>query len=99
MRLGCATVVLTEKLRKVHEEFASILLCKKNHLTWLILLMQNLKHERFIAFVDKLVLNLSFDEVILAHVSSFSKAWIAAEIVLLGSERGSALLPFLVQYT
>jgi hypothetical protein len=97
MSLGCDT----EELRKVHEELAIELLCKK-HITWFILLMQNLKHQWLITFVDKLVLNLSFDEVILAPVSSFSRAWVAAEMVSLGSGRGSAYLAhyclFLVQY-
>lgn len=60
--------------------------------------MQGLKHHQFVAFVDKLVLNLGFGEVILgvpgntcyntsqsidttSTVPSFSRAWVAAEIL------------------
>jgi hypothetical protein len=72
------------------------------HLTWLILLTQELKHQRFIAFVDKLVLNLSFGEVFLAPVSSFSRAWVAAEMICTWKWKGgsafSTFLPSLVQY-
>jgi hypothetical protein len=71
-------------------------------LTWLILLMQELKHQRFVAFVDKLVLNLSFGEVILAPLSSFSRAWVAAEMICTWNWKGgsafSTFLPSLVQY-
>ncbi|XP_051208178.1 E3 ubiquitin-protein ligase listerin isoform X5 [Lolium perenne] len=61
-----------------------------------------LKHQRFVAFVDKLVLNLSFGEVILAPLSSFSRAWVAAEMICTWNWKGgsafSTFLPSLVQY-
>uniref|UniRef100_A0ACD5YC06 Uncharacterized protein n=1 Tax=Avena sativa TaxID=4498 RepID=A0ACD5YC06_AVESA len=61
-----------------------------------------LKHQRFIAFVDKLVLNLSFGEVILAPASSFSRAWVAAEMICTWKWKGgsafSSFLPSLLQY-
>uniref|UniRef100_A0ACD5XVI5 Uncharacterized protein n=1 Tax=Avena sativa TaxID=4498 RepID=A0ACD5XVI5_AVESA len=61
-----------------------------------------LKHQQFIAFVDKLVLNLSFGEVILAPASSFSRAWVAAEMICTWKWKGgsafSSFLPSLLQY-
>ncbi|XBH75084.1 hypothetical protein VPH35_101901 [Triticum aestivum] len=78
-----------------------------------------LKHQRFVAFVDKIVLNLSFGEVILgiprnqhcttsssidvtSPVSSFSRAWVAAEMICTWKWKGgsafSTFLPSLVQY-
>ena len=64
--------------------------------------MQELKHQRFVAFVDKLVLNLSFGEVILAPISSFSRAWVAAEMICTwkwtGGSAFSTFIPSLVQY-
>lgn len=75
--------------------------------------MQELKHEQFIAFVDKLVLNLGFGEVILgiprnqhcvtsSPVSSFSRAWVAAEMMCTWKWKGgsafSTFLPCLVQF-
>lgn len=60
-----------------------------------------LKHQRFIAFIDKLVLNLSFGEVILAPDSSVSRAWVAAEMICTWKWKGgsafSTFLPSLVQ--
>ncbi|KQK11843.1 E3 ubiquitin-protein ligase listerin [Brachypodium distachyon] len=78
-----------------------------------------LKHHRFVAFVDKLVLNLGFSQVILgvpgnqqcgtspsidvtSPVCSFSRAWVAGEMICTWKWKGgsalSTFLPALVQY-
>uniref|UniRef100_A0A0D9VAZ7 E3 ubiquitin-protein ligase listerin n=1 Tax=Leersia perrieri TaxID=77586 RepID=A0A0D9VAZ7_9ORYZ len=67
-----------------------------------------LKHHQFVAFVDKLVLNLGFGEVILgvpgntSTVPSFSRAWVAAEILCTWKWKGGSVfgtfLPSLIQH-
>uniref|UniRef100_J3L8F4 E3 ubiquitin-protein ligase listerin n=1 Tax=Oryza brachyantha TaxID=4533 RepID=J3L8F4_ORYBR len=78
-----------------------------------------LKHHQFVAFVDKLVLNLGFGEVILgvpgstcynraqsfgatSSVPSFSRAWVAAEILCTWKWKEgsvfSTFLPSLIQH-
>ncbi|KAF0933682.1 hypothetical protein E2562_018911 [Oryza meyeriana var. granulata] len=76
-----------------------------------------LKHHQFVAFVDKLVLNLGFGEVILGipgnkyyntsqsidtTSTSFSRAWVAAEILCTWKWKGgsvfSTFLPSLIQH-